>query len=436
MIYDESNSKQTQIGKKDFRHKPHTRELFKTNQPKMFQPLNVARHFFCNIFGYDIKEEETEKKHDNMSDNESDDGSEYSLDHNWKRQLRGEYTEEEQKMVDWIRKNQTSVELVVFQESHGLVLDMRRIHPDMNKLTLAKSKVKAPEDVKAPRFWEKLRFTSGYHYEKFLKMPLTEDLKFYWYNHFKGSETCNDDLPRVKETSDQYTPIPFDQVSEILDLIKKHLEDEIPKPVELPLVLNVTLNEEDSKVAKDNYWRNFHCSMFMGQVFKSTKTQAWSQNYRKHGCALIPLRDDYYALVVTSTELHLHPIENNQIPQEERDNGMVSWQRLKRSETVQEWKRDVKDERQINGQLFKDGFEPLVPLVMETVSVANQGDDRVESYCAENQANECVANQADDRVANQADGCGKPRKPIYTRCTVLPIDATVWTTAKVSSSLP
>ena len=434
MIHDESNSKQTQIGKKDFRHKPHTRELFKTNQPKMFQPLNVARHFFCNIFGYDLKEEEKEKKHD-TSDNESDDGSEYSLDHNWKRQLRGEYTEEEQKMVDRIRKNQTSVELVVFQENHGTALHMQRIHPDMDKLTLAESKVKAPEDVKAPRFWEKLRFTSGYHYEKFLKMPLTEDLKFYWYNHFEWSPcgTCNDDLPRVKETSDQYTPIPIDQVSEILDLIKKHLEDEIPKPVELPLVLNVTLNEEDSKVAKDNYWRNFHCSMFMGQVFKSTKPQAWSQNYRKHGCALIPLRDDYYALVVTSTELHLHPIENNQIPQEERDNGMVSWQRLKRSETVQEWKRDVKDERQINGQLFKDGFEPLVPLVMEMVSVANQGDECV----ALTQDKDSIFSQRiSDEPTGILDKDGGPRKPIYTRCTVLPIDATVWTTAKVSSSLP
>ncbi len=58
---------------------------------EMFQPLNVVRHFFCNIFGYNTEKE----------DNEPDDKSEYSFGYNLQRQLRGEYTEEEQKQVDW-----------------------------------------------------------------------------------------------------------------------------------------------------------------------------------------------------------------------------------------------------------------------------------------------------------------------------------------------
>ncbi len=271
-----------------------------------------------------------------------------------RRQLRGEYTKEEQRMVDWVKKNQTCVELVVFCEHKGIYgLDRERvILPELYRLFLAASKLQSQEDVKTPRFWEKLRFTTLGDYENFIKwFPASsqkENLRFYWYSSYEalGCGTC-DTTPLMKDTLDQYTMIPHDQVKDILDLICQHDEDEKPKPVQLPLVLD----------AIDNQETNHRCCIFMGQVFYSTKPDLWYDNYFWFDCSLVSYGNHYWALLGTKTLLHRHDI---QLTKGELKSGTASWARF----CCNDWNNEV--DPRINAQLQKDGLEPMRPLVYES----------------------------------------------------------------------
>jgi hypothetical protein len=320
-------------------------------------------------------------------------------------------TEDEQNMVDWIKQNQTCLKLVVFSKDKPNACSKRIIHPDMAKMYLAKSELKSQKDVKTCRFWEKLRFTDCYEFQGFMedhgeclllngKCPHQhdlEDLKFYWYNSYEGNEswcgTCNDDIPRMKDTLDQYTPIPTNEVPEILALIKQHLEDEIPKPIPLPLKLNL-----DSKLAQDNPVRVHQWSVFMGQLLRSTNPIDWFADYADYGCSLVPYGDHYYALLVDSTLHHLAPDESMEL-----STDMASWKDLQKHPRINEWNRQFKNERQINGQLHKDGFDPIVPLFVESVSLMTLDGER--------------------------------QRTVFTNITVLPIDETEWVMGKVASSL-
>jgi hypothetical protein len=270
--------------------------------------------------------------------------------------------------------------------------------------------LKSQEDVKTCRFWEQLRFTDCYGYEDFMEAP-KDDLKFYWYNSYERLEswcgTCNEDIPRMRDTLDQYTPIPTDEVPQILALIEQHLKEEIPTQVPLPLQLTISLDEEDSKLAQDIPERDHRCSVFMGQLLRSTKPGSWFSTYRDYGCSLVPYGDHHYALLVKGTLHHLAPHERVDPLTDDLDKGIVSWQKLRKLPRIEEWNRQVKNERQINGQLHKDGFEPIIPLFVESV---------------------CVPNKS-------ITPDGRRPRPVFTKCTVLDIDETTWVMGKVASSL-
>ncbi len=180
-----------------------------------------------------------------------------------------------------------TIVLVGFSRHKGHEDKRRSIHPELFRMGLADTKVKNQEDIKRPRFWESLRFKSR-EYNQFAMLP-REDFTFYWYNQ---------DLS-------QYTLVPLDELNDILHLIDKHEQDEVPKPVPLPLVLDIPLNEYDAKLARDNPGRNHRCVLFMGQVVYSTNPDPWVETYYDIGCALVPYGENHFAILVGGTLFYL-----------------------------------------------------------------------------------------------------------------------------------
>ena len=252
----------------------------------------------------------------------------------------------------------------------------RIIHPDLYEMLLASSTIASLTDVKNPRFWETLQFSSGdnYHYFKkwFLNVP-QDDIKFYWYTY--TCECSASDSSILDETLDQYTPVPPEEVQDILALIAKDVEKEKPKHVPVPFHFDPLLDNWNTYEAKENPERNHRCDLFMGQILHSPYNDMWFDNYRNH-CGLVPFDSDHYALVLDGSNLPLFNQPNDQvlIPQDELQNGSVSWKRIATTfpEAVKNWNRNVPQE--VNDQLKEDGLEPMRPLVVESVIVRNAYD--------------------------------------------------------------
>jgi hypothetical protein len=258
-------------------------------------------------------------------------------------------------------EEQTCVELVVFCEHKGIydLDDERVIHPELYRLFLASSNLQSQEDVKTPRFWEKLRFTIQGDYDTFMQwLPTssqTENLKFYWFNSYDINSPMTDTL-------DQYTLIPHDEVKDMLALIGQHYEEAKPRPVPLPLMVNI---ENDN----DNLDMDYRCCIMMGQVLQSINPGFWINQYEELGCSLVPcgslgMNARYWVLLVTDSLLHRTlDWKEMKFTKRELKRGKVSWARF----GCKEWNNEVSPK--INAQLQKDGLGPMRPLVNELIYV-------------------------------------------------------------------
>jgi hypothetical protein len=265
-----------------------------------------------------------------------------------------------------------TIVLVGFSRHKGYEDKRRVIHPELFSMNLAKTIVedvtaRSHDTVTKPRYWEALRFEPC-EYNEFKMLP-RKDFTFYWYN----------------QELDEYTLVPLDELDDILNLIDKHEQDEVPKPVPLPLVLDIPLNERDAKLARDNPGRNHRCVLFMGQVIYSTNPDPWVETYYDIGCALVPYGANHYAILVGGTLFHLAQNQDLKL------STLTTTQEILQS--VKGWKREVP--QVVTNQLQKDGLGPARPLLVESVCVKG----------------------------TTIDEHGYSRRPVFTKCTVIEVTA-------------
>jgi hypothetical protein len=133
------------------------------------------------------------------------------------RQLRGEYTMEEQVIVDMMRRNQNTVDLVAFSQTKGEYPPngMRVMNPHLYKTCLATATLLAPEQVKYPYFWKNLKLTTYLGAEEFLRKTPNRDLMCYWHSYHQPIQA---NVPAMKDSVHQYTPINPNEMQDIINL--------------------------------------------------------------------------------------------------------------------------------------------------------------------------------------------------------------------------